>query len=191
MPDNGLTEQQRKWMASLRASLEAKTGRAMSEWVETARACPETAPRARQRWFKETHGLGQNYATILLEELAAEAGANPRDPAALRDALWSDPRQAAIFEKLQAAIDALSQAVTGQRKAYTSWSRAYAFAASRPLHGKGVRLGLAVEPDADSRLEAPRNEGWSERLIAALTLMSVEQVDDGLKTLLRAAWERS
>lgn len=96
----------------------------MSEWVETARACPETAPRARQRWFKDTHGLGQNYATIVLEELAAEAGANPRDSAALRDALWSDPVQAAVFEKLQAAIDALSQAVTGQRKAYTSWSRA-------------------------------------------------------------------
>ena len=37
MPDNGLTEQQRKWMASVRASLETTTGKTLERWVAVAR----------------------------------------------------------------------------------------------------------------------------------------------------------
>ncbi|HRD45758.1 MAG TPA: DUF4287 domain-containing protein, partial [Caulobacter sp.] len=36
-----------------------------------------------------------------------------------------------------------------------------------------------------------RNEGWSERLKAAVTLDSPGQVDAALRTLLRKAWDAS
>jgi len=186
-----LTEQQRKWMASVRASLEASTGRSLAEWVEIAKACPETKPKARQRWFKETHGLGQNYAMMVMMAASEEAGAPMRDPDAFRTALWSDPAAAEIFAALEAAAAALPDLVTGQRKTYTTWSRAYAFTAARPMKGGKLRLGLAVEPDADARLEPAAREGWSERLKASVTLASAAEVDDGLKGLLRTAWERS
>lgn len=190
MANDGLTEQQRKWMASVRASLETSTGKTLAQWVEIARACPQSAPRARQKWFKETHGLGQNYAMMVIMALDAEAGANPRDPAALSAALWTDPALADIFAALQATMAGLPELVTGQRKTYTTWSRSFAFAAARP--GKGaLRLGLAVDPGADPRLQAGDKEGWSERLKSVTVISHPAQVDDGLKTLIRAAWDKS
>ena len=191
MADNTLTEQQRKWMASVRAGLEKATGRSLAEWVEIARGCPETAPRARQRWFKETHGLGQNYAMMVLNELAGEGAGNPRDPQALASALWSDPSAAAIFAALQSAVGELPDLITGQRKTYTTWSRAYAFAAARPVRDRRVRLGLAVAPETDPRLVPAAKEGWSERLRSTLVLETPEDVDARVRDLMRAAWASS
>lgn len=191
MADKTLTEQQKKWMASIRAGLEKSSGRTVAEWVEIARGCPETAPRAKLRWFKETHGLGQNHAMVVLNALAGEGTGNPRDPDALAAALWADPGAAAVFAALKAAVAELPDLVTGQRKTYTTWSRAYAFASARPVKGGQVRLGLAVAPDADPRLVAAAKEGWSERLLATRVLTAPGEVDDGVNALLRAAWERS
>ena len=192
MPDNGLTEQQKKWMASVRASLETATGKSVEEWVAVARTCPETKPKARQLWFKETHGLGQNYFMFVMSELARQDGETPRDPADMAKTLWADPGAGAIHAALQAAIDALPGAITGQRKTYTTWSRAFAFACARPVKPNGtVRLGLAVPPDADPRLAPAGKEGWSERLKAVLVLTASDQVDDGVRALLRAAFDNS
>ena len=52
-------------------------------------------------------------------------------------------------------------------------------------------LGLAITPDASPRLQDPKNEGWSERLTAKIPLASPADIDDEVKALLLAAWERS
>jgi hypothetical protein len=52
-------------------------------------------------------------------------------------------------------------------------------------------LGLAVDPEASPRLSAPGKEGWSERLKARIALASPADVDDDLKALLKAAWDKS
>jgi hypothetical protein len=52
-------------------------------------------------------------------------------------------------------------------------------------------LGLAVEASADPRLEAPKNESWSERLKARTPLASPAAVDTSVKALIKQAWERS
>jgi hypothetical protein len=191
MNDNALTERQRKWLASVRASLESKTGRTLEQWLEIADACPETTPKARQRWFKETHGLGQNYFMMVMSEQKRLAGESTRDPDALRRALWSNADAAAICNALQSAVSRLPDLVTGQRKGYTAWSRAYAFAAARPLRDGRVRLGLAVEPGADPRLQLANKEGWSERLKSSRVLSTPGEVDAGLASLMRSAWECS
>lgn len=190
MSDDGLTEQQRKWMASVRASLPEKTGRSMAEWVEIARTCPETTPRARQRWFKEHHGLGVNYFSFVEHELRGATGSDARHPQKLASDLWADPAAAAVLAAIKAAVADLPEAVTGQRKSFTTFSRRFAFAAARPAKGH-VRLGLALAPEADARVEPARNEGWSERLIATLVLDTPGDVDASVQALLRAAWERS
>lgn len=187
----GLTEQQRRWLASVRAGLERGTGRTLAAWVEIARACPETKPRAQARWLKETHGLGQNHAMLVLEARAAADGVAPADPRAGAAALWSGPGDAALLAALHEATAALPGIVTGQRKGFTSWSRRHAFAAARPVRKGGARLGLAVPPDPAAGLEPPRNEGWSERLTATIALASPEAIDECVRGLLRAAWERS
>ena len=186
-----LTPQQRKWFASVRDGLERETGKSLAEWVAIARTCPESGHRARLKWFKDTHGLLQNRASYVLGEAFPSAEPGWREPDALRKALWTDPAQRALFEAVEAAVKDFPGLIVGQRKGYSAWSRNYQFAAVRPVKG-GARLGLAVAPDAHPRLApAKPNEGWSERLKSTVVLTAFADVDDGVKALLKASWERS
>lgn len=187
---SGLTERQRKWFASVQASLERDTGKTLDEWVAIARTCPETAPRARSAWLREHYGLGANRGAQVLSA-AFPSGAGWDQPEKLRAALWTDPASTAILEAVERAATALPDVVVGQRKGFTAFSRKVQFASVKPVKGGKAMLGLALDPDADPRLEAPRNEGWSERLKARVLLEDPAQVDAGLVSLLHRAWERS
>jgi hypothetical protein len=185
-----VTERQAKWFASVRASLETSTGRTLEEWVAIAHSCPETGHRARLKWFKETHGLLQNRASYVLDQ--AFGTSMPWTEAdTLIDALWTDPSSRAIYAAVDAAARALPDTVRTARKGYTAWSRKVQYAAARPLKGGGVMLGLAVPPDADPALEAPKNESWSERLKARVRLDAPDSLGERLSILLRAAWEKA
>jgi Domain of unknown function (DUF4287)/Domain of unknown function (DUF5655) len=190
MPEPNLTERQQKWFVSVRAGLERNTGKTMDEWVAIARTCPETAHRARLKWLKDHHGLLQNHASQVLSE-AFESAMSWQEPDKLIEALWTDAASKAIFEAIDAAARAPGDVIQSARKGYTAWSRKVQFAAARPVKGGKVMLGLALTPDANARLEAPKNESWSERLKARTLLSSSVEVDAELAALLRSAWERS
>ena len=185
-----LTPRQQKWFASVQASLERDTGRTLDEWVAIAKSCPETRPRARPDWLREHYGLGVNRCAHVLS-VAFPSTDGWDNPQAARDALWTDPGSRAIFEAVEQIAMALPDAITGQRKAFTAFSREFQFASIKPVKGGKAMLGLAVTPDADPRLAEPRNEGWSERLNSKLLLEDASQVDASVKALLKAAWERS
>lgn len=187
---SGLSPRQRKWFASVQASLERDTGKTLEEWVAIARSCPETKPRARTDWLREHHGLGVNRAAHVLS-VAFPSEDRWDEPEALRAKLWTDPASTAIFEAVEQLAAVLPNVVTGQRKGFTAFSKEFQFASMRPLKGGHVALGLAVTPDADPRLVEPKNEGWSERLKSKLVLTSVAEVDDSVAALLKQAWERS
>ena len=187
----GLTEQQQKWFASLRANLERETGKTLDQWVEIVRReCPETKPKARAEWLKAAYGLGQNRAASIFAVAYPESGGWD-DAAGLRAGLWTDPASTAILAAVEAALVEFPGLVTGQRKGYTAWSHKAQFAALKPLKGGRAVLGLALTPEASPRLAEPRNEGWSERLKAKLTLASPADVDAELEVLLKAAWDHS
>lgn len=192
MSDNPttMTARQHKWFASILESMEAETGKTLDEWVAIARTCPETTPGKRKAWFKAAHGIGTNRASIILGKAVPETS-HWADPDNLRDTLWADPGGRAILEAVEAAVADLPGLVSAQRKSFTAFSREFQFASARPVKGGGARLGLALEPAADPRLEAPRNESWSERLKAVLPLTSAADVDAKVKVLLQQAWERS
>jgi len=185
-----LTDRQKTWFASVEASLERDTGKALDEWVAIAKTCPETTSGKQSAWLREHHGLGVNRAAHVLS-IAFPSEMSWDDADGLRAALWKDPASTAIFEATKAAVQDFDGLVSGQRKGFSAWSRNFQFAAVRPIRGGKARLGLCVTPDADPRLEAPRNEGWSERLKAAVTLHSPDQVDASIKALLQRAWEAS
>lgn len=185
-----LTERQKKWFASVEASLERDTGKTLAQWVAIAKTCPETTSGKQSAWLREHHGLGVNRAAHVLSAAFPKA-LGWDDAAGLRAALWTDPASTAILAAVETAVAGFDGLVTGQRKGFTAWSRNFQFAAVRPVKGGKARLGLCVTPDADPRLEAPRNEGWSERLKAAVTLDSPGQVDAALKALLKQAWDAS
>jgi hypothetical protein len=187
MSEPHLTERQQKWFASVRAGLERDTGKSLAEWVEIARTCPETGHRAKLKWFKETHGLLQNRASMVLNEIGASAmpWSAPSD---LIDALWGDPVARAIYDALDAQAMALEGAIRTPRKGYTAWARRFQFAAARPLKGGAVSLGLGVPLPIDPRLEPRGNQSWSERLPSRLTLSRADDVDGDVAGLVKAAW---
>ncbi len=189
MAQPNLTERQQKWFASVRASLERDTGKSLTEWDAIARTCPETGHRARLKWLKDTHGLLQNRASLVLSE-AFESGSGWSEPEALIDTLWIDPASRAIFEAIDARAGALPEVTRTARKGYTAWSRQVQFAAARPVKGGKAMLGLAVGRDADARLEAPKNESWSERLKSRVVLASAAEVNDSITALLKVAWDK-
>ena len=185
-----LTARQEKWFASIVESMERETGKTLDEWVAIARTCPESRPGPRKAWFKQQHGIGTNRASVILGKAFPEA-AHWAEPDNLRDTLWTDPASRAILEAVEAAVADLPGLVSAQRKGFTAFSREFQFASARPMKGGGARLGLALEPGADPRLQSPKNEGWSERLKSVLPLSSPAEVDAGVAALLQQAWERS
>lgn len=185
-----MTARQEKWFASILESMERETGKTLDEWVAIARTCPETKPGARKAWFKTHHGIGTNRASVILGKAFPET-AHWAEPDDLRDKLWADAGARAVLEAIEAAVADLPGLVSAQRKGFTAFSKDFQFASARPVKGGGARLGLAVDPSADPRLEPPKNEGWSERLKSVLVLASPSEVDTGVTALLRQAWERS
>lgn len=183
-----MTARQEKWFASVAEGLERETGRSMDDWAAIARTCPETRPRARAAWLKDNYGIGSNRAALIFGA-AFPADAHWADGDGLRSTLWSAPADAAILQAIEAAVADLEGVVHSQRKGFSAWSRKVQFAAARPIRGGGVWLGLAVPPDTDPRLEAPKNESWSERLKSKLRLEGPADVDGSVWQLLRQAWE--
>ena len=185
-----MTERQEKWFASIIESMERETGKTLDQWVAIAKTCPETRPMARKAWFKAEHGIGTNRASIILGKAFPENAlwAKPDDA---RGALWADAGSRAILEAVEAAVAGFSSLVAAQRKSFTAFSREFQFAAVKPLKGGKAVLGLAVTPDADPRLEAPKNESWSERLRSKLVLSGPSEVDASVKALLQKAWDNS
>ncbi len=190
MPDANLTERQQKWFATVREGLERDTGKTMAEWVAIARTCPETAHRARLKWFKDTHGLLQNRASqVISEAFGSKMAWSEGD--ALIDTLWSNAASRAIFESVNAHATALPHVIRTARKGYTAWSRQVQFAAVRPVKGGKAMLGLAAPPHANTRLAARGSESWSERLASRLMLENAAEVDQEIGALLRVAWEKA
>lgn len=184
-----LTPRQQRWFATVKANLEAQTGRPISEWVAIARGCPHAAPRARTQWLKDNHSVGVNHAAFILS-VAFPQSTGWDNPEALRAALWKDPGSDAIHAAIEAAARSLSGLVVGQRKSFTALSREVQFAAMRPLKGGRARLGLKLDPTFSQRLSpATRRESWSERLVAVLEFDNVIQVDDEVRRLIAAAYE--
>lgn len=185
---DGLTERQRKWFASVRESLEAKTGKSVEEWVVVMAACPETATRARLKWLKDTHGVGQNYGAMILDAAFPENALGWDEPQALREALWHDAGSLAVLEAIEAMAAKVPDVTSAQRKNYTSFSRKVQFAAMRPLKSGGAVMGLKLDPAVSDRLApAVRKESWSERLVGVVELADASAVDDKIGRLFAQA----
>ncbi|MBN8529671.1 MAG: DUF4287 domain-containing protein [Caulobacterales bacterium] len=186
-----LTERQKKWFATVQANFEKNTGKPLAAWVEIMKTCPETAPRAQAAWLKAEYGVGQNHAAHILDACSPKDGMGWDEPEALRAALWKDPASLAILEAVERIAASDATVISGQRKGYTSFSRAVQFAATRPLKGGRALLGLKLEADASPRLSpSVRRESWSERLAAIVELDGPDQVDAEIARLFALAAER-
>jgi hypothetical protein len=186
--DYGLTEQQKKWFASVREGIERDTGRTLDQWVAIVKKSSETTRSGRVRWLKAKYDVGINRAAAILDAAFPEEGGWDT-PEAMVEALWRDKDQRKIHDALVAAVSKFDGALVGERKTFTAFSRKAQFAAARPTK-EGVRLGLAVDPRSSPRLSQPKkNEGWSDRNKAVVVLNSPKDIDADLKKLLKVAFD--
>lgn len=184
-----LTERQQKWFASMEASLERNTGKTLAQWVKLAKACPETTPKKRVLWLRETYGLGVNRAAQILP-LAFPDGPGWDAPDQMLDALWKDKEGRAIYDAVANLVaKTLPDAVIGPRKTFVSFSRRIQFAAIIPAKG-GAEMGFPLPVPASPRLSAMKKRPWAEKHTALLVLQSPKEVDGEVKRLLQLAWEK-
>ena len=185
-----LTERQQKWFATVQANFEKATGKPIGAWLEIIKACPETKPKAQSAWLKAKHGLGVNHAAFILDSMRPAGKAGWDEPAELRAALWKETGSLAILDAVERVAAGVDSVISGQRKGYTSFSRAVQFAATRPLKGGRALLGFKLDPSASPRLTpSVRKESWSERLSAVVELDEAGQVDAEIARLFAAAAE--
>lgn len=183
-----LTERQQKWFKSVEAGIVRDTGKSLDQWAKIAQGAPADGKRAREKWLKDTYGIGINRAGAILAR-AFPDGLAWDDPDALLDHLWQDEGARAIYAKVAAIAASFDDVTVGPRKTFVSFSHKVQFAAIQPAKG-GARLGLALDPDVSPRLEPRRkSESWADRLKGVVVLSSVKDVDGEVKRLLKLAYE--
>lgn len=184
-----LTPKQEAYFAALTASLERDTGKSLAAWIHIVRdECPETTRQGRVGWLKAQHGLSQTRVHQILNEfLPSDAGWT--NPESLRASLWKTPASLALLHAFESLTAQLPDVVPTQRKGYSAFSRDYQFAALKPVKG-GVRIGLALPPESDSRLMPAIREKWSERLHSSLAVTSTAAMPE-LMTLVERAHRAS
>jgi Domain of unknown function (DUF5655)/Domain of unknown function (DUF4287) len=178
-----------KYFASLEANIEKATGKSVREWVKIAKTCPETKPRARLKWFKEKHGLGQSRAGLILWRTFGNGSMGEEDPAKLMDALFAKrPEQRPLYDKVAAYVAKLGKGTLSPRKTYVALYRLKQYGAIKP--GKdGLVVGIALQKYPKlPRLIEVNNFGGGERNKKAFVLTAAKDFDAEAKDLLKAAY---
>ena len=179
-----------KYFASLEANIEKATGKSVAQWVKIAKTCPETKPRARLRWFKEKHGLGQSRAGLILWRTFGSGSMGEGDPNKLMDELFAKyPEQRALYDKVAACVTKLGAGTLSPRKSYVALYRLKQYGAIKPTK-KGLVVGLAMQKyPKTARLIDVKNLGGGERNKKAVVLATAKEFDAEAKALLKAAYD--
>jgi hypothetical protein len=181
-----------KYFASLEANIEQATGKTVAQWVKIAKTCPETKPRARLKWFKDKHGLGQSRAGLILWRAFGDGSMGEEDPNKLADSLFAKrPDQRPLFDKVVAYVGKLGKGSVSPRKSFVALYRLKQYGAIKPSKD-GLVLGLALTKyPKTARLVDVTNFGGGERNKKAIVLASAKDFDAEVKAWLKAAYDEN
>jgi hypothetical protein len=181
-------------LSAVSASLAARTGRPLREWVALVQASgvDPLDQNAVRRWLRTEHGVPQNSQWAIADSAARAAGWTPPTVAEYIDSQYAGPKAALrpIFDTLAVAIGELGDDVTTEgRGTYTPFVRGRQFAAVAAAARDRVDLGLRfADPPSTGRLQPARAPGQATHKVS---LRSVQEVDDEVRHLLRLAYEQS
>jgi hypothetical protein len=181
-------------MSAVTDSIQERTGRSMAEWVAlvgTSGVDPldQNAVRA---WLREVHSVRQNTQWAIADEVARAAGWVRPTVEQYIDGQYTGPRAALrpVFDVVRSAVLALGDDVVIEgRGTYVPFVRRRQFAAVAATTASRLDLGLRLpEPPAPSRLEPAKAPGSATHRVR---LASVADVDDEVRSQLRAAYEQN
>ena len=181
-------------MGAVSASLAARTGRSLDEWVALVQASgiDPLDQNTVRRWLRSEHGVPQNSQWAIADAAARAAGWERPSAAQYIDDQYSGAKAALrpIYDALAAAIGELGNDVTVEgRGTYTPFVRGRQFAAIAPASRDRVDLGLRfTDPPPAARLQPASAPGQATHKVA---LRGVDDVDDEVRHLLRVAYEQN
>jgi hypothetical protein len=181
-------------MSAVTASLAARTGRSLAEWVTLVEASgiDPLDQNAVRRWLRSEHGVPQNSQWAIADAAARAAGWVRPSVEEYIDSQYRGAKAALrpIYDAIAGAAVSLGDDVTIEgRGGYTPFVRGRQFAAVAAAARDRVDLGLRfTDPPAIARLQPATGPGQATHKVA---LRSVDDVDDEVLHLLRAAYEQN
>jgi uncharacterized protein DUF5655/uncharacterized protein DUF4287 len=181
-------------MSAVSASLAARTGRSLDEWVALVRACgidplDQNAVRA---WLRSAHGVPQNSQWAIADAAARDAGWVRPTVSEYIDGQYRGAKAPLrpIYDALAAVITGLGDDVSVEgRGTYTPFVRGRQFAAIAPAAAGRVDLGLRfTQPPDSGRLQPARAPGQATHKVS---LRDVAEVDDDIRRLLQIAYDQN
>jgi predicted transport protein len=191
---SGMAQTPDDMMSAVSASLAARTGRSLLEWVAlvNASSIDPLDQNAVRRWLRSEHGMPQNSQWAVADAAAREAGWVRPTVAEYIDGQYRGPKAALrpIYDALAAAISGLGEDVTVEgRGTYTPFVRGRQFAAIAPATMDRVDLGLRfTDPPASGRAVPSTSPGQATHKVS---LRSVQEIDDEVLHLVQAAYEQN
>ncbi|MCK4594150.1 DUF4287 domain-containing protein [bacterium] len=185
----GLTPAQLR--AAIVRNFPEKTGHDLAWWVDLLKEKGPAGKRERLVWLRDEHGLSQLYARVVVSEAERSEGYAEPTPEELVEAQYGGSKAVfrPVYDRLvKWAVDELSGTRISPCKTYVSFFRRRQYGVIA-VKRDGVRLGLAlpgVEPGG--RLEEVKNLGCV-RISHQIRLAEAGDVDDGVFTWLRRAYE--
>ena len=168
------------------ATVEARTGRAISEWLELV---PEGTFTQQSEFLVSEHGLKPSDARAVLH-LGAYLSRPPDDELVAAQYAGAKEALRPIYEALLSAIAALGDDVAvSPRKTYVSFDRTRQFALVQASTRTRVDLGVRLDDaTATDRLAAAGSFG-SGNITHRVALSAPEEVDAEVRAWLRAAYD--
>src|SRR5690242_18018568 len=177
------------------ASMAARTGRSLEEWVALVQQSSGVDPldqNAVRRWLKDVHGVPQNSQWAIADTAAQAAGWVRPTNEQYADEQYRGKKAALrpVFDAVREVAMALGDDVTMEgRSTYVPFVRKRQFAAVAAATATRVDVGLRfTDPPASARLVPAKAPGQATHKVA---LASVDDVDDDLRALLRAAYDQN
>ncbi|MGY1601371.1 DUF5655 domain-containing protein [Geodermatophilus sp. SYSU D00815] len=171
-----------------------RTGRGLEDWVALVggSGIDPLDQNAVRRWLKDVHGVEQNRQWAIADAAARAAGWERPTVEQYVDGRYTGARAGLrpVFDAVRRAAESLGDdAVVEGRGTCTPFVRRRQFAAAAPATATRLDLGLRyVDPPAGDRLQPARAPGSATHGVA---LTAVEDVDDEVRALLRAAYEQN
>jgi hypothetical protein len=181
-------------MASMVASLEQKTGRALPAWVKLAKASGKAKHGELVAWLKQQHGVTHGYANLIAHTtFGSDAATQAAAGADLVGQQYSGAKAGLrpIYDALVGAIDGFGADVEiAPKKGYVSLRRSKQFGLIQPSTATRVDVGINLKGvPAKGRLEA--SGSFNAMVSHRVRVESPAAVDAELVGWLRQAYDKA
>lgn len=175
--------------ASLLASLEKKTGKALAHWVDLARNAGLTKHMQILKYLKDEHGLSYGHANVVaFKTLGTDAGSAGSEKELIDGMFKGKEHFRPLYDRLSRAVADLGPDVELlPKKAYVSVKRKKQFAILQPSTKTRFDVGINLKGHpGQGRLEA--GVAFNGMVSHRVALSTEKEVDEELRDWLKAAY---